>query len=560
MSIRKKLMAGLGTSILITIIACIVIFGQLSKINNQYKSTINRGLPQINSTAKIENLSTKKGLLIRSYLLGNKDALDTLMQTRKELNDEIEHLGQQLQRPKAKEMLAQVSTEITNYDQIADQVIELERNGKSKEANQLTNTEGAAELKKATDNTRELADYVKTLFSQTEAQAQATASTAFTTGIVIIILAILLGILITLYMDRIISRPLSTLNKSVTVIANGDLTEPAIQIHSKDEVGELATSFNKMKDSLKELIGSLAVSSERLSASAEELSASTQEVSASSIEVSQNLDHTVQTAESNTYAAKESALAMDETAAGVQKIAESAQNLHSSAGETSDIANIGQEKITNAEQQMMLIHSSTKNTTNLIQSLSKQSEEIGNILKVITDITEQTNLLALNAAIEAARAGEHGKGFAVVADEVRKLAEESKQSASQIESLTVDIQHHTKDVERAILSNLETVEDGVHLIQDAGESFDHIVQAVDRMKAEIEDVSAITEEISAAAEQVAASVSEIASSTTHSTEQMELISSNLQQVTATIEEISSVSNELTNEAVEQNELVQKFKI
>ncbi|MGG0657533.1 methyl-accepting chemotaxis protein [Rummeliibacillus pycnus] len=560
MSIRKKLMAGFGASILITVIACIVIFGQLSKINNQYKSTINRGLPQINSTAKIENLSTKKGLYIRSYLLGNEEALDSLMQTRKELNDEVDHLGKQLERPKSKELLAQVSTEIENYDLIADKVIELRKNGHNEAANRLSNTEGAAELKLATDKTRELADYVKLLFKETKEQAQAMATTALTIGIIITIISILLGVLITFYMSRTIARPLVKLNQSVTVIANGDLTEPEIQIRSKDEVGELAKSFNTMKESLKGLISSLAVSSERLSASAEELSASTQEVSATSIEVSQNLENTVQTAEMNTYAAKESALAMDETAAGVQKIAESAQNLHSSASNTSDIANVGQEKITNAEQQMMVIQSSTKNTTNLVQSLSKQSEEIGNILKVITDITEQTNLLALNAAIEAARAGEHGKGFAVVADEVRKLAEQSKQSASQIETLTIDIQHNTKDVEKAILANLDTVEDGVHLIQDAGESFENIVQAVDHMKADIEDVSAITEEISAAAEQVAASVTEIAASTTNSTEQMELISSNLQQVTATIEEISSVSNELTHAAVEQNESVQKFRI
>ncbi|MFJ8260927.1 methyl-accepting chemotaxis protein [Rummeliibacillus sp. NPDC094406] len=560
MSIRNKLIAGFSASILITIIACIVIFSQLTKIDHQYYSTINSGLPQINSAAKIENLSLQKGVLIRSYLLGNKDSLDTLMNTRKELNDEIDHLSKQLKRQKTKDLIAQVSTEIDNYDHIADQIIELNQNGKSKEAFQLTNTEGAAELKKATDNTRELSDYIKTLFKQAENKSETMANTAFTLAVIIIIIAIMIGVFILLYMNRIIAKPLAKLNQSVNVIAGGDLTEPAIQIHSKDEVGELAKSFNAMKESLKGLISSLAISSERLSASSEELSASTQEVSASSIEVSQNLESTVQTAESTTYAAKESAIAMDETAAGVQKIAESAQSLHSSASDTSDIANIGQGKISNAKQQMMLIHSSTKNTTDLIQSLSKQSEEIGNILKVITDITEQTNLLALNAAIEAARAGEHGKGFAVVADEVRKLAEQSKQSASQIESLTVEIQQDTKNVEKAILVNLDTVEDGVHLIQDAGESFENIVQAVDSMKAEIEDVSAITEEISAAAEQVAASVTEIATSTSNSTEQIELISSNLHQVTATIEEISSVANELTNEAVEQNELVQKFKV
>lgn len=560
MSIGKKLFAAFGASILITVIASSFIFSQLVKIDNQYSSAIKQGLPQVNSTAEIDKLSTQKGLYLRSYLLGNEEALNSLMETRNNLKDEMDSLEKNLQRPKAKDMLANVSTEIDDYDRVADKVIELQKSGKKQEAINVLNTDGIIALSKTTEDTKKLADYIKTLFSQTEQDAHASGQSAFTFGVIIVIIAIVLGILISLYMNRIITKPIIKLNKSVNVIAHGDLTEPAIDIQSKDEVGELAKSFNTMKENLKGLLSSLAVSAEHLSASAEELSASTQEVSASSIEVSQSLENTAKAAESTTSAAKESSVAMDETAAGVQRIAESAQNLHNSASDTSEMANVGQEKIENAEQQMMRIHSSTKSTTNLVQALSKQSEEISHILKVITDITEQTNLLALNAAIEAARAGEHGKGFAVVADEVRKLAEQSNQSAGQIESLTVEIQQNTKNVEQAILENLDTVEGGVQLIQDAGSSFETIVQAVDEMKAEIEDVSAITEEISAAAEQVAASVSEIATSTGNATDQIESISANLQQVTATIEEIASVSNDLSSEAVKQNEAVQEFKL
>src|SRR5690606_34190453 len=122
-----------------------------------------------------------------------------------------------------------------------------------------------------------------------------------------------------------------------------------------------------------------------------------------------------------------------------------------------------------------------------IKQLSRQSAEIENITKVITDITDQTNLLALNAAIEAARAGEHGKGFAVVADEVRKLAEQSKNSASQIAGLTSTIQEDTREVEESVNATVQNVDQGVIYLQNAQVSFNHIVGSITDMTAQIQE-------------------------------------------------------------------------
>lgn len=251
---------------------------------------------------------------------------------------------------------------------------------------------------------------------------------------------------------------------------------------------------------------------------------------------------------------------MDETASAVQRIVESSQELHSKASDTAKLADHGANNINSASKQMTTIYQSTKLTTELIQKLSKQSEEIESITRVITSITEQTNLLALNAAIEAARAGEHGKGFAVVADEVRKLAEESKASASQIVTLTNDIRTDTKNVEKAVHDSLQTVEVGVGIINEAGQPFNQIEHAIGEMTTQIEDISSFTEEISAAAEEVADSVAEIAMASKSTAEQTENSTFASQQQLSTLQEINVISNELSNRALDLQKVVNQFHV
>src|SRR5690606_21869709 len=239
------------------------------------------------------------------------------------------------------------------------------------------------------------------------------------------------------------------------------------------------------------------VNSEQVNAAAQELSASTEEISATTEDVTVRVNDTAERAQISAQASNESARAMEETAAGVQRIAESTQKLLGNSVDATQTAKDGGQIIYDAQQQMSIISSSTNSVNALVQKLAQQTEEINNISQLITSITDQTNLLALNAAIEAARAGEHGKGFAVVADEVRKLAEQSKSSAHYIVNLIHEIKADTDNVERAVSDSLVSVEDGVKIISHAGESFTTIVDAVTQMSMQIQESSATSEELSA---------------------------------------------------------------
>ncbi|WP_332649955.1 HAMP domain-containing methyl-accepting chemotaxis protein [Lysinibacillus sp. 54212] len=560
MSIGKKLLFGFSITTIITVVACFSIFSQLRSIDKYYSGTIERGLPQTHLTADIEYHVLNQGLQLRSYILGNTEALEKLRTSQQELQNIITQLDESFEREELHQLLDHVISNKQEFDALVEKVLEINEKEDVYAAVAVLNKDVVPINEDTLATANKLADLIDVLFDDAKDEAQSKAQNALYLAITLIVATIIAAILTTIFMNRIIALPLRKLQQSVQVIAAGDLTQEDMVIRSKDEVGQLTQSFNTMKDTIRKLITSLSTSAEQLSAAAEELTASTQEVTLTSINVADRAEISAENTQAAAASAKESAIAMDETSSAVQRIAESAQTLHLTASDTSTIADQGESNISSAERQMTTIYESTKLTTELIQKLSVQSMEIENITKVITSITEQTNLLALNAAIEAARAGEHGKGFAVVADEVRKLAEESNASASQITALTTEIQSDTKNVEEAIQQSLATVEAGVGIIQNAGLSFNQIVGAVDSMKAQIEDISAVTEEISAAAEEVAASVSEISSSATTNAEDTLMANSAMQQQVSTLKEISVVSTELSNRAVELQNAVNHFKV
>lgn len=271
---------------------------------------------------------------------------------------------------------------------------------------------------------------------------------------------------------RAFVRPLQEMNRQLRGIAEGegDLTKQ-LQINSKDEAGELAQSFNKMLMSLKSLMQQIAQTSQQVDVSSDTLTSQSEQSAEMTRALASTLQDLAQGSKTTLHTTAESLTAMQEMAIGIQQVAETASTVSDAADVMGQEAAQGNDSLNRVMSQMTIINDSSDHVEKQVRILGEQSQQIGNIVDVITSIADQTNLLALNAAIEAARAGEQGKGFAVVADEVRKLAEQSKQSADQIAALILSIQHDTTNVITAISSNTKETAAGMEVVDETKEAF-----------------------------------------------------------------------------------------
>ncbi|MFB5192599.1 methyl-accepting chemotaxis protein [Alicyclobacillus fastidiosus] len=378
-------------------------------------------------------------------------------------------------------------------------------------------------------------------------------------GMIIGVIAILIGVAGALYTRRAL-KPLHNVVARLKKVASGDFTDEDMIVSSNDEIADLAKATNLLKNDLSALIANVELHAQQVAASSEQLTASAEQTTEATQNIAQTIQQIAAGSEEQSQSIQASALLVQELSAKMQEIAVSAEQSSTSTSLATTMADEGQKSVSMAIDQMQSIDSTVKSLTAVVKELGDQSTEIGQIVHVIQGIAAQTNLLSLNAAIESARAGEHGKGFAIVANEVRKLAEQSNTSAQRIMALISTIQNRTNDAVLAAEATNREVSTGIESVNSAGDAFRNITDSVNDVANVIREVSNSIQEISTATKMFAVSIEEssaVAATVSNGTQD---ISATSEEQLASMQEITASSSSLSHLSEELLANVLKFKL
>ncbi|HJV46945.1 MAG TPA: methyl-accepting chemotaxis protein [Bacillota bacterium] len=368
-----------------------------------------------------------------------------------------------------------------------------------------------------------------------------------------------LSILVAWVISQMISKPMGLLAVRAEKIAGGDLTLDPLRISNRDEIGTVVEAFNLMTNNLRMMVKKVGTNSELVASSSEQLSASAEQTNRATEQISVSVQEMAQGTEKQVADANEVTHVIIEMAKGMGQVEQSIQTVAESSVQANHMAMDGKQTVIDTMAYMASVEEKVASTAQIIDSLGEKTKEIDNIVTLITYVSNETNLLSLNAAIEAARAGVHGRGFAVVADEVRKLAEQSNLAASQISELILKIQHEAEAAVCSMKEGTSAVHDGIGMVDKTGKAFNDIVAMIEQITAQSQEVNAVAKQVGSGSNRMVKMIEHVANISAQTAGNTQYVAASAEEQHATMEEISASAQALAKLAEELQQIVSQFR-
>ena len=484
---RTKLLLGFGLIWLMFIVVIFVAYSGITSIMQSVKKLHNVEFKiAIQATELRSRLNNNRSAMLEMMMTTDKSkqiALENDVNERVEIIEKIiENLSILQNDPLFQSRLKELQDNHNAFHETRNEVILLIKAGKMEEAKQLGTGIQGERFEKIRLLSYALADQASKDSDDQIALDLQQANTSIRIFVIFGFVSLIFIILIVILMNKTIAKPLDIISKLASQIASGDLRVAVSPEKRKDEVGMLNLAFSQMQEKLRGSIKEIVEGINLLGSSASEILAATTQVASGSSETASAISETTTTVEEVRQAAQLSSQKAGRVSANSQQI--------------SQVTQTGQFAVEETVSGMHLIQNQMESIANTIIRLSEQSQQIGGIIASVNDVADQSNLLAVNAAIEAAKAGEQGKGFAVVAQEIKTLALQSKQATIQVRNILSDVQKATSAAVMATEQGSKAVENSVKQSTQAGESIRQLAQSVN------ESVQAATQIVASSQQQV----------------------------------------------------------
>jgi len=558
-SIRSKLLLGFGIILVLVLFMSIFTIYNVNKTNNVAEELVTNDLEELIIYQNLRYNVAERISVTRGYLLyGDPELKEKFYQYTEEskgLEKALEGYLSDSERPLAQEI---IEDSIAWGDYISDSVYSVYETDKTKaiENNKL-----------AREKSEEIMGLLKTAVDAENITVQDMGNDIVSNGIAteisnltITIIVLLTGIVIALVVAHIIVKPILLVVERLQLVADGDFTGEEMITKSKDEVGTLIVTMNKMVSSIRDVIKQVRDTSEQVAAASEELTASAEQTSTATEQISTAIQEISEGSNQQVSTVRDTSDIILEISKGMEQVATSIQSVAELTVETNDKSTAGSLVVNRTIEQMNSVQKQVADTSSVINTLGMKSNEIGQIVQLITQIANQTNLLALNAAIEAARAGEHGRGFAVVADEVRKLAEQSGLAADQISSLVSQIQEESLKAIESMELGTSSVTEGIDMVRETGDSFKDIIKMIEVISSQSQEVSAIVEQVNAGSSGMVQMIEDVANISEQSAGNSQNVAASAEEQLASMEEIATSASSLSQMAEDLQSLVRTFKV